>query len=308
MKEAFEQIATKAAADRSKAEQACLAERQAKELLHKHNCRISELENRVEHLQSTKESLDSAVANHRERSIEMQRDIDAKALMLADVQLKMDDLKATIKEKDGQIEGLYRSVCSEKTESNEMHRNLKECRKAKSRLELRVEQLQTRLDEIHDEMRATRDSTVNKDLLDAEKTKNAELERTNEELRRQQKAHESALRDYTKRMNREHVMTRENSLSQAKLIKSLERKLAKARTDWNQKESQLIDRHRLDMKESKITMEQESISLKTALDDERSKRQEAERRIASLEAAQNDQKTKMQSAIEGLTKQLSTLS
>jgi hypothetical protein len=140
---------------------------------------------------------------------------------------------------------------------------------------------------------------VRKDLLDAERDKNTQLQYSLDKYLRELKEQESELQ----RMQREHGALFESSFRQEKSIK----KLKKAQSDWRQKEAQLVNQHRLEMEETKTTFEQETLSLYNALDKERVLRKDAERRIIELEASQNEQKAKMQNAIEGLTKQLTSL-
>lgn len=255
----------------------------------KSNNEISRLEDEIVRLTSTKARLESTLVNHERRSLDMQQEIDTKSSDNAVAKLEIDRLKSANKKKDIEIQELESSIDKVTADSNEI-------RKAKSRLEQRVEQLQTQLDCIHNEMRLVKDSTVKREWLDAEKAKHADLEHTHQKLRREYKAQESELRDSIKRLTRQYDTARDNACSQAKVIKSLEKKLKRSQLDWRQKESGLIDRHRLEMKKLRITLEREVVQ-----------RQEAETRISLLEAAENELKTKMQSAIAGLSNKLSTL-
>lgn len=273
LKEAFESVATKAAADRSKAEQACLAERQAKDLLHKHNRRISELEDDVERLKSTRNQLETTIANHEQKSKSLTQDIEMKSFTIANMRTEIDELKSVINEKDGRIQSAI-------DEYDETQRQFKECRRSKTRLEERNSMLQSQLDRLQDEMRSSND----------------QLQQSLDKHRRESKEREAELQ----RKYREQRAL-ENSFHQE--IATLQKKLKKAQSVSRQKE-QLVDRHRLKMKEAKDAFEQEATSLRSALDKERVLCREAETRATELEASQYEQRARMQKAIESLTKQL----
>lgn len=210
-------------------------------------------------------------------------------------------------QKNSAIDELERKVKVAADEFEAIQRRLKECSKANSRLEMRCESLQSKLDLTNDEMRTTKECTVQRNLLDEEKSKNAGLQNELDKLRLESKAKEADLRESTKNTRREYALIHGNYLSQEKLLKSLERKLKKAQSDWESKETQITSTHNLAMEQMKRRLERESRSLQKALDSERLLRLEAERKIAGLEASQLEQKSKMQNAIEGLSKQLTAL-
>ncbi|KAL3800124.1 hypothetical protein HJC23_001045 [Cyclotella cryptica] len=303
LKIAFEEVAVKAATDRSKAERSSLAERQSKEVLRRHNQRMSDLESEAERLASAKEHLENVAARQNARFAELQKQVHLKTSNVADMSCEIDKLNRAVNEKNDLIAGLERKLNVSTDTLRETQKYLKECRKGKSRLKQRCDHLQSQLGQAHDEMRAAKVCTVQKNLLDVEKSKNAELQRTLEKLRQESNERDLELRAAAQRMHRENEMIRENSRSGEQLANSLERKLKRVQGEWKSREDALVSSHKLELKEIKISLEQENVTLKNALESERMRRLEAERRIATLEASQNEHKSKMQSAIEGLAKQ-----
>jgi chromosome segregation ATPase len=167
------------------------------------------------------------------------------------------------------IEVFERKNNAATAEHNEVHKALKECRKAKMRLEEKNDLLQKQLDHLSDEICSTKSSMVCKDLLVQEKSRVVELQNTLNEQRRESKERESDLRASIKRMQRDNNDLRENSFSQETLIESLEKKLRTAKSDWKRKESDLRSRHDLEMKEATQASEKETLSLRNAMEFER---------------------------------------
>eukprot|EP00956_Cyclotella_meneghiniana_P010792 scaffold15101_cov28-Cyclotella_meneghiniana.AAC.2 len=249
LKNTFEQVATKAAADRAKAEQSKLEERQAKDLLQKHIRKMSEMEDQIESLESIKEHLQSTVDSQRTRSNHIQRETQTKSAHVASLQAEVEKLKSIMKNKVDFIVGLERKMKASAEE-------LKECHIVNSRL-------QSQLDRCKDEICVTKDSQ--KELLDAEKLKVDELRQQCQEAKRV----ESELRLSIKRIEQESNQVRESSLANEKMTRSLQNKLRKVMEDKAKRESQLLSKHKLEMKEVTVNVKQEAISLKNALEKER---------------------------------------
>jgi len=268
LKIAFEEVAMKAATDRSKAEQASLAERQAKDLLRKHNQRMSDLESEIERLASAKEHLENMASKQNTRFADLQRQVQLKISKVADMSSEIDKLNRAVNEKNYHIEGLERKLKIDAEALDETHEHLKECRKAKVRLEERCDHLQSQLDQAQDEIRAAKVCTDQKNLLDAEKSKNTELQNALDKLRQESKGRELELHASAQLMHRENAMVRENSLSQEKWAKSLERKLKKAQGEWKLREAKLISSHNVELKEIRHRLGRENMSYKNALESE----------------------------------------
>jgi len=247
--------------------------------------------------------LQSTVASHNDRSTEMRQEIDDKVSTIAELQLEIGKLTSVVSEKTNWTDELARKIKLATDGQAELNGHLKECKQSNLRLKKRNNQLQTQLNGIYDELRTTKDSTVPIDLLHAEKAKVVDLQSVLDES----KNRESELHFFITKIQCENSSFHKTSSHQESLIKSLEKKLQKAQTNWKYKESQLRSQHGLQMEETKRNLEREVISLKNALDTERSLRLEADAKFRALESSGREQKTKMQSAIEGLTKQLTAL-
>lgn len=268
LKIAFEEVAMKAATDRSKAEKASLEERQAKELLRKHNQKMSDLEAEIERLASAKEHLENMASKQSTRFADLQKQVQLKISNVADMSSEIDKLNHAVHEKNYLIEGLERKLKVDADALDKTHEQLKECRKAKVRWEERCEHLKSQLDKAHDELRAAKVCTDQMNLLDAEKSKNTELQNALDKQRQESKERELELRASAQLMHRENAMVRENYLSQEKWAKSLERKLRKAQGEWKLREANLVSSHSVELREIKNICERENMSYKNALESE----------------------------------------
>ena len=237
--------------------------------MQKHHRKLSEMEAEVERLEFSNEHLESTIADHQKRKTMLQRDIEMYSSTIADLRLELDKLKSNVDQKDRSNESLQHKIKVLLDESQDANKYAKDMRKSKLRLEGRCDRLQSQLDRAHDEIRAFNESFVKKELLESEKSRNVELQLALENLRQEHKERESELLESVKQLHSENSMFRESSSSQEQMARTWEKKLKNAQSDWKQKESQLINRHSLEMKEAKAILAQEYVSLKNALDSER---------------------------------------
>ena len=227
------------------------------------------MEAEVERLQFANEHLESTLAGHQKRSSMLQRDIDMHLSTIADLRSEVDKLKSNINDRDSTIESLHHKIKVALEESEDANKCAKESRKAKIRLEGRCDRLQSQLDHARDEIHASKESTVKKELLESEMNKTTELKLALDNLRREYQERESELLSSIKQIHSENTMIRESSFSQEKHARAWEKKLKRAQSEWKQKESQLINSHSLEMKEAKQVLSQEAASLKNDLESER---------------------------------------
>lgn len=251
---------------------------------------------------------------------------------------KISSLLCEVDERDRTINNSERRIKSLMNERDDMQKQLTECNRIRSRAEQRNNQLLSRLDQAEDDMRHAKRCSVDKDQLEIERLRARDLQQSLDRLRESSHQQELDLQAKNKEMHRDNVLLRGDLTKHEKMAKSVTRKLQIARNEANAREEQIRSSHYAEIQKLRDEKEQEISSLSRKFQAERKLnclyfkiphivlsisnitltdcipfglnplleaiRLELEKKAATLEAENQKQKVKMQSAIEGLAKQL----
>lgn len=270
IKDAYEQAARRSAADRSRCEQACASEQQAKELLARQAVKLQETEAEVGRVET----------EYQARQTELMSEVEERKLKYKEVERRM---KSALGERD------------------DMQTQLEDCNRIKSRTEEKNTQLETQLDRATDEMRKTKQATtVERHLLDDAVSRATDLKHSMDRLRESSQQLEQELRI----KKEENKLLRQNVARYDKMVKSLSGKLVMVKRDWDKREKEIENTHRLEVRMLRDQTDRELSSMNHELKAERSLRLEIEQSVAATETKNEKQRLKMRDAIECLAKQL----
>ena len=321
LKDAYEQAARRSAADKSRCEQALASDQQSKELLRMQTIKLNNVEAEMERL----------VDENKSRLTTMQNEANVNASKISSLLCEVDERDRTINNSERRIKSLM-------NERDEMQKQLTECNRIRSRAEQRNNQLLARLDQAEDDMRHAKRCSVDKDQLEIERLRARDLQQSLDRLRESSHQQELDLQAKNKEMHRDNVLLRGDLTKHEKMAKSVTRKLQIARNEANAREELIRSSHCAEIQKLRDEKEQEILSMSRKFQAERKLnclyfkiphivlsisnitltdcipfglnplleaiRLELEKKAATLEAENQKQKVKMQSAIEGLAKQL----
>jgi hypothetical protein len=107
-----------------------------------------------------------------------------------------------------------------------------------------------------------------------------------------------------KDMHRDNMLLRNEVAKHQQMSTSLKKKVQQAKSQWKSREKEIASSHCKEIQQLRDENEQALLSVNRRFENERSIRLEAEQKAAVLKAEVGRQKLKMQSAIEGLARQL----
>jgi len=276
LKDSYKQAARKAALDKARCDQLSSSEQQARELLDQQT-------NKMHNMEAENERL---VSDYKAQQTSKLNEITSK-------EAKINTLISLVEEKDTVINACKRQIKTIVHERDDMQRQLTECNRHRSRSELRVTQLQAQLDQAVDDIRNVKRSSVDKERLEAETSRTSKLQHSLDSLK-------------TKNidMHRENMLLRNEVAKHQQMSTSLKKKVQQAKSQWKSRETELTASHYEEMQQLRDEHDQALLSVNRKFENERSMRLKTEENNAVLKAEIDKQKLKMQSAIEGLARQL----
>ena len=242
LKAAFEQAASRAAADRSKCEQALAGERRKGDMVKAYTKKFRSLEAEQQKLTSLRDELEAATTRKDSKIASMQNVVHEHAAKNA-------NLRAIIEEKEYKMNSLERRLKYISDERDNLHLQLTESKNA-------MAQLQSHLDCANNEVRVSKRSSAEVHQFETMK-----LQQTLDALRQSSQLREQEMSTTLKLMRNE---SQEKIGKQARIIKSLGSKL-KA---YEARESDLERSHRSELQRLKDCQEQELKVLKETLTNE----------------------------------------
>ncbi|KAL9182156.1 hypothetical protein ACHAXT_012808 [Thalassiosira profunda] len=278
LKETYSQAARRCSSDRTRCEQALIAEADAKVMLREQTGKMNDVKAELKRARATQN--------------EMQHDLSAKASLVS-------SLKSDVEEQQRKIASSERRVKSISEERNELQQRLGECSR-------RTTQLNAQLERAEEDARRAKRHSVDKEQMEAEISRAAELQLSLERLRQRAKRDEAELRARNEATKRENLALREEIEQHNKAAISLHRKIQMAQSESKQiRRAHEVDSQKLDAAERTLQDKEQALtSVEKSLETERALRLDVERRASNLEEEIATQKARMQTAIEGLAKQL----
>ena len=270
LKDSYKQAARKAALDKARCGQLSSSEQEAREL-------VDQQTNKMRNMVAENERL---VSDYKALHNNKLDEITSK-------ETKINTLTSLVEEKDMAINASEMRIKSIISERDDMQRQL-------SRSKQRVNQLQAQLDQAVNDIRNVNRSSVDKEeRLEAEVSRASELQYSLVSLEAKQKD-----------MQRDNMLLRNEVAKHQQMSTSLKKKVQQAKSQWKSREKEIASSHYEEMQQLRDEHEQALLSVNRKFENERSIRLEAEQKAAVLKAEVGKQKLKMQSAIEGLARQL----
>jgi len=277
LQDAYKQAARKASLDMSRCKQLSSSEQQARELLDQQTNKMHNMEAENERLVSDYKAL------HTNKLDE-----------ITSKETKINTLISLVEEKDMAINASEMRIKSITNERDDVQRQLTKSNSQRSCSEQRVNQLQSQLDQAVDDIRNLKRSSVDKEeRLEAEVSRASEL-----------KHFLVSLETKNKGLHGENMLLRNEVAKHQQMSASLKKKVQQAKSQWKSREKEVASNHYKEIQQLRDENEQALLSVNRKFENERSIRMEAEQKVAVVTAEVDKQKLKMQSAIEGLARQL----
>lgn len=178
-------------------------------------------------LHETETELERVIADHKTKQLTYQSEISSNAS-------KLSNLLSDIEEKNRKIR-----VLSEERDNFQMNM---------SRAKEQNKQLQAQLDQAEEDFRKAKRCFIDRDRLDAEQLRAANLEKSLERLRRSTQEQEQELNSRNKELDRENILLREDVEKHEKASRDLNRKLHAAKSEWKAREEENQSRHGMEQK------------------------------------------------------------
>ncbi len=232
LKNSLEKAATRAASDRSKCEQLASAERQRGETLKTYTKKLRDLEADKQKLMTIRSDLDAIVSKKESKVTSLQQIVRENTSTIS-------NLKASIEERDCKLDSMERRLKYVSEERDDIQRKISESNQARM-------QLQSLLDQAHDEVQKYKRSSSQEHEMETMK-----LQQALDALRQTSQLREQELSAKLMTLRQKSQETKEK---EAKLIKSLGNKLKDA-----------VRSHRTELEESKRHRQHEMTTLQETL-------------------------------------------